>query len=106
MSKYAVIETGGKQYRVEENDAVVIERLPGHQAGDSVVFDRVLLVADGKKTKIGQPFVEGAKVTGKVAEEFRGDKITVFFYKRKTRRQRKLGHRQTYMRAQIEEIKA
>jgi large subunit ribosomal protein L21 len=106
MSKYAVIETGGRQYRVEKDEEITIEKLPGHQPGDSVTFDRVLMVRDGKKLKVGQPFVDGAEVKGKISEVLRGDKITVFYYKRKTRRQRKMGHRQTYMKAQIEEIKA
>ena len=106
MSKYAIIETGGKQYRVEESESIVIERLPEHAEGDAVVFDRVLMVRDGETVQIGQPFIDGAQVVGKVAEEFRGNKIRVFKYKPKKRYSRRQGHRQTYMKADIEEIQA
>jgi large subunit ribosomal protein L21 len=106
MSKYAIIETGGKQYRVEEKDSIVIERVVDHAAGDQVVFDRVLMVRDGENVQIGQPFLDGAKVVGTIAEEFRGPKIKVFNYKPKKRSSRRMGHRQTYIKAQIEEITA
>ncbi len=104
--KYAIIETGGKQYRVEEGQAVVIERLRDHKPGDPVTFDRVLLVRDGDEVKIGQPYVEGAAVRATIAEEFKGEKIRGFKYKPKKRYRRRYGHRQRYMRAQIEEIQA
>lgn len=106
MSKYAIIETGGKQYRVEENDSIMIERVADHDAGDQVIFDRVLMVRDGENVQIGQPFLDGAKVVGTIAEEFRGPKIKVFKYKPKKRYSRRQGHRQGYMKAQIEEINA
>jgi len=106
MSKYAIIETGGKQYRVEENEPIVIERLPEHAEGDEVVFDRVLMVRNGEDVMIGQPFIDGAQVVGKIAEELKGNKIRVFKYKRKKRYSRRRGHRQQYMKADIEEIVA
>lgn len=106
MAKYAVVETGGKQYRVEEGEPLITERLKDHEAGDEVVFDRVLFVRDDDETKIGQPYVDGAQVRGTVDEEFKGDKITVLTYKRKKRQRRKLGHRQRYTRTTIDEIEA
>ncbi len=106
MAKYAVVETGGKQYRVEEGEPVITERFPEHDAGDGVVFDRVLYVRDGDEVKVGQPYVDGAQVLGTVDEEFKGEKITVFKYKRKQRQRRKMGHRQRYTRTTIDEIQA
>lgn len=106
MAKYAVVETGGKQYRVEEGEPLITERLPEHDSGDEVVFDRVLFVRDGDEAKIGQPYVDGAQVVGTVDEEFKGDKITVFKYKRKKRQRRKTGHRQRYTRTTIDKIEA
>ncbi len=105
-SKYAIIETGGKQYRVEEGQIVLIERLRDHKPGDSVVFDKVLLVREGDEVKVGQPYLDGAKVVGTIAEEFKGEKIRGFKYKPKKRYRRRYGHRQIYMKAQIEEIQA
>lgn len=104
MAKYAVVETGGKQYRVEEGEPLITERFKEHDAGDEVVFDRVLFVRDGDEVKVGQPYVDGAQVHGTVDEEFKGDKITVFKYKRKQRQRRKMGHRQRYARTTIDEI--
>ncbi len=104
MAKYAVVETGGKQYRVEEGEPLITERLPDHDAGDEVVFDRVLFVRDGDEVTVGQPYVDGAQVVGTVDEEFKGDKITVLTYKRKQRQRRKMGHRQRYTQSHIREI--
>jgi len=104
MSKYAVIETGGKQYRVAEGDEIVIEKLNGVKAGDSIEFDKVLLVADNGSPKIGTPYVKGAKVLAQAVESFKGEKIIVYKYKRKTRYRRKRGHRQPYLKALIKEI--
>jgi len=104
MSKYAIIETGGKQYRVEEGQEVITERLPDRKEGERVVFERVLLVRGNGEMKVGQPYVEGAKVIGKVAEEFKGPKIRVFKYKPKKRYRRRRGHRQIYTKTLIEEI--
>lgn len=105
MTKYAVIETGGKQYRVAEGDEVVIEKLNGVKAGDPVEFDKVLLISDDSNPKIGTPYVKGAGVLAQAVEGFKGEKIIVYKYKRKTRYRRKRGHRQPYLKALIKEIK-
>ena len=86
---FAVIKTGGKQYRVAANDVVFVEKLPG-QAGDTVTFDQVLLVGD----KVGAPLVEGASVTGTILEQGRGEKVIIFKKKRRQNYRRKKGHRQ------------
>ena len=99
--KLAIIETGGKQYRVSPNDTIIIEKLPGKKEGDSVVFDKVLLVDDGAETKIGAPFIDGAKIEGTIEKEGRADKITVIHFKSKTRHRKKNGHRQPFMKVKI-----
>ena len=86
---FAVIETGGKQYKVAANDVILVEKLPG-AAGDTITFDRVLMVGD----KIGAPLVAGATVTAKVIEQGRGDKVIVFKKRRRQNYRRKNGHRQ------------
>lgn len=106
MAKYAVIETGDKQYRVAEGDEIVIERLNGVKAGDLIEFDKVLLISDNGNPKIGAPYVEGAKVLAQAVESFKGEKIIVYKYKRKTRYRRKRGHRQPYLKAVIREIQS
>ena len=100
---YAIIETGGKQYRVELGTELEVERLPGEAGGD-VVLDRVLLVADGDSTAIGQPLVSGAEVRASVVRQDRGDKIVVFKYKAKTRHRAKRGHRQELTVLRIADI--
>ncbi|MCS6903305.1 MAG: 50S ribosomal protein L21 [Candidatus Bipolaricaulota bacterium] len=105
MNKYAVIETGSKQYRVSEGDSIVIEKLKGAHVGERVEFDQVLLVG-GEKLQVGAPHLKGAKVIGEITRELRGPKLDVFKYKRKTRRRRKIGHRQHYLEATIKEIRA
>jgi large subunit ribosomal protein L21 len=90
---YAVIETGGKQYRVELGTELAVERLPGNP-GDSVTFDRVLLVADGEAAHIGTPVVAKASVTAHVVRQDRGKKLVVFKYRPKARHRAKKGHRQ------------
>ena len=100
---YAVIETGGKQYRVSEGDAINVEKLP-YQVGDEVEFDRVLLVSGEKGVTIGQPVVKGAKVVAKVESEGRGPKILVWKYRPKQRYRRRKGHRQAYTCLRIEKI--
>ncbi len=102
---YAIIKTGGKQYRVEEGRIVKIEKLPVNE-NETVEFEQVLSVVDGDNTKIGQPYVEGAKVTGKVIEQGKDKKIIVFKYKPKKRYRRKTGHRQPYTRVMVEKIEA
>jgi large subunit ribosomal protein L21 len=102
---YAVIETGGKQYRVEPGQTVVVEKLPGSE-GEKVAFERVLLVSsgDGADVKIGQPVVSGAKVTGEIVEHGLGDKLVVFKFRRRKNYVRKNGHRQQYTAVKIESI--
>ncbi|MGA8941445.1 MAG: 50S ribosomal protein L21 [Thermoactinomyces sp.] len=102
---YAVIETGGKQYRVEKDSVLYIEKLDA-QEGDTVTFDKVLLVKNGEETKVGSPVVEGAKVTGKVVKHGKGKKIIVFKYKPKKNYKRKKGHRQPFTKVVIENIEA
>lgn len=89
----AVIETGGKQYLVAPNEKLVIEKLPGN-IGETVTFDKVLLTVDGDKVNIGKPYISNSKVTGKILEQSKADKLTVFKYRAKSRYRRKAGHRQ------------
>ena len=100
---YAVIKTGGKQYRVAEGDVLNVEKLNA-EAGSEVVFDEVLTVVNDADVKIGQPVVEGAKVTAKVVEQGKGEKILVFKYKAKSDYRRRQGHRQPYTKVVIEKI--
>ncbi len=101
---HAIIETGGKQYRVAEGDVVFVERLPV-EAGDSVTFDRVLAVMDSEKgPSFGTPVLEGAKVTANVVKNGKGKKIMVFKYKAKKNYRRRQGHRQPYTQVQIDAI--
>lgn len=102
---YAIIETGGKQYKVEQGSELYIEKLPQNE-GDQVTFDRVLLVNKDGEVKVGNPVVEGASVTGKVERHGRGKKIVVFKYKRRKNYHRKQGHRQPYTKVVIEAINA
>jgi large subunit ribosomal protein L21 len=104
MSLYAVIETGSKQYRVSPGDAIVIEKLQGVEVGQQIEFPNVLLVG-GETPKVGAPYVPGARVIAEIARSFKGPKLHVFKYKRKTRYRRKIGHRQPYMEARIKEIR-
>lgn len=101
---YAIIETGGKQVKVEEGQTIFVEKLAG-EAGDSVTFDKVLVVG-GDEVKVGAPFVEGATVTAKVEKQGRAKKITVFKYKPKKNYKRKQGHRQPYTKLVVEKINA
>ena len=100
---YAVIETGGKQYRVAEGDVIEVEKLPLEE-GKKVEFDRVLMVAGDLDVKVGTPVVEGSQVTATVQKHGRGKKIIV--YKHKKNYKRRKGHRQNYTRLQIEKIEA
>ena len=101
---YAVIATGGKQYKVAEGDIITIEKL-GVAAGETVTFDQVLAVG-GDSMKIGTPVVAGATVTASVVEEGRGKKVIVYKYKRKSGYHKKNGHRQAYTKVKIEKINA
>ena len=101
---YAVIETGGKQYKVANGDVVYVEKLDAEN--DATVDFKVVAVSTDEGFKAGSPYVEGAKVTGKVIKTGRGKKITVFTYKPKKGEKRKKGHRQLYTKVQIESIEA
>ncbi len=103
---FAVIKTGGKQYKVQEGDVLSVEKLDEtlRQAQGMVIFDQVLLWANAKDIKVGKPLVVGAKVEAKVIEEGKGKKKMVFRYKNKTRRRKKKGHRQPYTKVQITKI--
>ena len=102
---YAVIETGGKQYRVEQGDVLFIEKLDVN-TDDVVTFDKVIILDSEGKTKIGAPYVKGATVTAKVLKNGKAKKITVFTYKPKKDSKRKIGHRQPYTKVQIDAINA
>ena len=105
VDKFAVIQTGGKQYLVTEGQVLKIERIKDAEEGKTITFDEILLVVDGKDTKIGAPFVDGAKVSAKVEGEAKGKKVTVLRYKPKKRYQKKKGHRQTHTTITITSIK-
>ena len=98
---YAVIETGGKQYKVEQGSVIYVEKL-AVEAGNEITFEKVLLV-DGK---VGTPYVKGATVTGNVVKHGKNKKITVFTYKAKKNEKRKLGHRQQFPKVEITAINA
>lgn len=102
---YAVIETGGKQYRVTPGQTVEVELLPA-EPGSEVAIERVLLVSTGDKTLVGSPTVDGARVVTTVVREGRGEKIIVFKYKSKKRYRRTQGHRQDYMYLLVTDIQA
>ena len=102
---YAIIETGGKQYRVAEKDKLTVEKLNA-KAGETVELDRVLLVADGDTLNFGAPVVDGAKVTAKVLGQIRGTKIKVFKKKRRKGYVRTQGHRQALTQISVEKIHA
>ncbi|MDI3540826.1 50S ribosomal protein L21 [Koleobacter methoxysyntrophicus] len=100
---YAIIETGGKQYRIQEGDILRVEKLDIPE-GETVEFDKVLAISKGDSFSVGQPYLEGAKVLGKVLNHGKGKKVIVFKYKAKKNYRRKQGHRQPFTRVQIENI--
>ncbi len=101
---YAVIRSGGKQYRVSPGDLLRLEKLGG-EVGDRITFEDVLLVSADEETRVGQPIVPGASVVGTIVDQARGDKILVFKFKRRKMYRRKTGHRQHLTAVRIEEIK-
>lgn len=104
--EFAVIKTGGKQYKVSVGDSVKIEKIIGeYKEGDKVTFDKVLLVDNGKDTTIGTPTIKGAEVKATIAEIGRAQKVTVIHYKQKSRYFKKNGHRQPYFKITIDSIK-
>ncbi|MEF9983290.1 MAG: 50S ribosomal protein L21 [Oscillospiraceae bacterium] len=102
---YAIIETGGKQYRVQEGDILFVEKL-GVEADAEVVFDKVIAVGKEDGLQVGSPIVDGAKVVAKAIKNGKGKKITVFTYRAKKDSKRKLGHRQPYTKVEITSINA
>lgn len=100
---YAIIETGGKQYKVQNGDTLYIEKLDAAEDA-TVTFDKVIVLHDGKKLKLGKPYVKNAVVTAHVLKNGKGKKITVFTYKPKKSSSRKMGHRQPYTKVQIDTI--
>ena len=102
---YALIKTGGKQYKVAEGDVIMVEKLAAGE-GEAVVFDQVLTVVNDADVKIGTPVVEGAKVTGKVEAQGKDKKILVFKYKAKSNYRKRQGHRQPFTKVVIEKIEA
>lgn len=100
---YAIIETGGKQYKVAEGDVLYIEKLPV-EAEDKINFDKVLAVGTDDGVKVGTPYVEGANVEAKCVKNGKGKKIVVFTYKPKKNEKRKKGHRQPYTKVEVSKI--
>ena len=100
---HAIIETGGKQYKVAEGDTLFIEKLPV-EAGEAVTFDKVLAVIDGDNVTVGTPVVEGAKVDASVVKNGKGKKVLVFKYKPKKGYHKRQGHRQPYTKVTIGKI--
>ena len=102
---FAVIETGGKQYKVAEGDTITVEKLPGdHKPGDTITFDKVLLSEAGTSVKIGAPYLLGVEVAGTLELISRKPKVTVIKYKAKSRYFKKRGHRQPYMKVKITKL--
>ena len=97
---YAIVKTGGKQYKVAEGDTIFVEKLEAGE-GEAVVFDEVLTVVNGSDVKVGRPTVAGAKVTGKVAAHGKGKKILIFKYKAKSNYRKRQGHRQPFTKVDI-----
>jgi large subunit ribosomal protein L21 len=102
---YAIVATGGKQYRVKEGEKLRIEKLTA-EAGDTVELDKVLLVGEGEDIKVGAPYLEGAKVTAKVAANGRGDKVKIVKFRRRKHSRKQMGHRQAYTEIEITGITA
>lgn len=102
---YAVVKTGGKQYRVNSGDKIKVEKLDV-EVGGTIALDEVLMVNDGKKTAIGTPLVDGAKVQATVLSHGRGDKVMIFKFRRRKHYRKTQGHRQSFTEIQIDSIAA
>jgi len=100
METYAVVETGGKQYRVTQGEVLTVEKLEG-DAGSEIKLDQVLALSDGSNLQVGTPFLEGAVVTAKILDTFRGDKVVSFKKKRRKGYKRKMGHRQDLTKIEV-----
>jgi large subunit ribosomal protein L21 len=104
--EFAVIKTGGKQYKVSSGSVLSVEKMKGeYKKGDKVVFDKILLVDDGKDTTIGTPYITGAKVNAEILEIGRARKVLVVKYKQKSRYLKRNGHRQPFFKIKINSIK-
>jgi large subunit ribosomal protein L21 len=101
---YAVIKTGGKQYRVSEGDTITVEKLP-EQPGTKITFNEVLLVGEGDSIRVGRPTVQGASVSGEILDQIKGDKVIAFKFKRRKGYHRTVGHRQKLTKVKISTIK-
>jgi large subunit ribosomal protein L21 len=102
---YAIVNTGGKQYKIQQGDILRVEKIPG-EIGSSVSFDKVLMFSDGENVNIGQPVLDNVAVKGHIIEQGKAKKIIVFKYKRRKRYRRKQGHRQQYTAIKIDSIQA
>lgn len=104
--EFAIIETGGKQYKVSAGDTIKIEKISGDfKEGDTITFDKILLVDNGSDTTIGTPYIPDARVSAKLLEIGRAPKVTVIHYKHKSRYFKKAGHRQPFFKIKIEALK-
>lgn len=105
-TEFAVIENGGKQYTVKVGDVIMLEKIPGtNKEGDKIVFDKVILVDNGKDTTLGTPYIKGAAVEGSFMKDGREKKVTILRYKQKSRYRRFNGHRQPFSKVKITAIK-
>ena len=102
---YAIVDSGGKQYKVREGEILRVEKLTG-EVGDSVSFDKILMFSDGDQVNIGTPLLEDVTVNGHIVEQGKAKKIIVFKYKRRKRYRRKQGHRQQFTAVKVDSIKA
>ncbi len=103
METYAVVETGGKQYRIKKGDRLRVERIDG-DSGSTVTLDRILAVSDGTRFSVGTPDIEGARVTAQIVEQTRGDKVFSFKKKRRKGYHKKIGHRQELTVLKVDDI--
>ncbi len=102
---YVIVQTGGKQYKAEKGEVLIVEKLDG-EAGAKVELDSVLMVCDGDKVKVGSPFVKGAKVTGEIVRQAKAKKIDAFNYKPKKNERKRWGHRQPQTHVRVTEVVA
>lgn len=102
---YAVVETGGAQFTVEEGSLIKIQKIDG-ASGDKVTLDKVLLISDGDKAEVGRPYIEQASVEAELVAQDKADKVMTFRYKRRTKSRRTIGHRQAYTELKITRINA
>ncbi len=102
---YAVIQNGGKQYRVSTGEEVKLEKIEG-APGDTITFDRVLITSDGEETRVGKPYLENTRVVGQITAQGKNRKVVVFKYKRRKGYRRKRGHRQDFTLVRVENIEA